>query len=68
MGGSKDIPFFGFPPDFFFCARCTEYYVFLLPDDIFCSIYGKMSFIFGQSLTEMLRDVEFVVMIGMYCI
>jgi len=68
VGGSKDIPFFRFPPDFFFYARWTEYYVFLLPDDIFSSIFGKMSFIFGQSLAEVLPDVEFVVMIRMDCI
>jgi len=59
VGGSKDTPFFGCPPDFFFYEKLTEYYVFLLHDDIFSSIFGKMSFIFGLSVAEMLPDVEF---------
>jgi len=57
-----------FPQIFFFCESWTEYYVFLLLDDIFSSIFGKMSFIFGLSLAEMLPDVEFFVMFGMDCI
>jgi hypothetical protein len=46
----------------FFYEKLTEYYVFLLHDDIFSSIFGKMSFIFGLSVAEMLPDVEFFVM------
>lgn len=53
---------------FFFYEKWTEYYVFLLLEDIFSSIFRKMSFIFGLSLAEMLPDVEFFVMFGIDCI
>ena len=66
MGGSKDLPFFGFPLVFFLKERWTEYCAFIFLDDICYSVFGNMSFTLGLSLAEMLSDVEFFfVMFGM---